>query len=469
MHSRRELLSRTIANAQRFERICFELAAIKAPSKKMKAIEVAAHFANGTGAGVYRSRELEAALSELAKMIASPIDPGKTDRSGVLHVMSTAFPWGGHTRVVERWIDLDGEKRSQSVVLTEQGTQPVPKLLNDVVTNAGGAIHRLRDKKSIETRAEELKSIALGYAFIVLHIHMHDIVPSLAFGLPSFPVPVIFYNHADHRFSVGMEVAHAVAETRSWGRALTGARRGIPNSKRLGIPLSIKETGSSTDQGFSRDQLSIPKEAKIAIASASQYKFQPFLDLNFFETVKKLLRRNNRIWVLLVGVSETFCRQQLIAAGCDAYDLQRVIPIRACDEAQFKSYLKAADVALDTLPENGCTAAMDYISNGLPVVSRKTFIGQMDYLIDQPEYVRTDDEFIDQVLGLMDANNDHKITAARQFENLNNDCRSEVFLGRLDDLYTSATVKNPVGLADGNLFHGFSDLDLFHTHRTTLI
>ncbi|WP_170561576.1 glycosyltransferase [Ruegeria atlantica] len=468
MHSRRELLSRTIANAQKFERICFELAAIKAPSKRMKAIEVAAHFANGTGAGVYRSRELEVALSELATTIGSPHDPGKSGRSGVLHVMSTAFPWGGHTRVVERWIGLDGGKRSQSVVLTEQGAQPVPKLLNDVVTNAGGKIHRLRDKKSIETRAHDLKSIALGFEFVVLHIHMHDIVPSLAFGMPSFPVPVIFYNHADHRFSVGMEVAHAVAETRSWGRVLTETRRGISNSKRLGIPLSIDETTSSTRQDFNRDQLSIPKEAKIAIASASQYKFQPFLDLNFFETIKKILRQNKQIWILLVGVSETFCRRQLIDAGCDSFDLQRVIPIPACDETEFKSYLKAADVALDTLPENGCTAAMDYISNGLPVVSRKTFIGQMDHLIDQPEYVRTDDEFTNQFLDLVDTKSDREAAAERQFESLCNDCRSEVFLDRLDSLYSSATIQKPVGVAEGNLFHGFSDLDLFHTHRTTL-
>lgn len=468
MHSRRELLSKSIANAQKFERMCFELAAIKTPSKRMKAIEVAAHFANGTGAGVYRSRELEAALSELAKTIRSPNTPGKAGRSGVLHVMSMAFPWGGHTRVVERWIDLDREKRPQSVVLTEQGTQPVPKLLRDVVANAGGTVHRLRDKKSFETRAQELKSIALGFEFIVLHIHMHDIVPSLAFGLPSFPVPVIFYNHADHRFSIGMEVAHAVAETRSWGRELTAFRRGISNSKRLGIPLSTTKSVSGTDQGFHRDHLSIPKEAKIAIASASQYKFQPFLDLNFFETITKLIRRNRCIWVLLIGASEAFCRQQLIDAGCDAIDLHRVIPIHACDELQFKSYLKAADIALDTLPENGCTAAMDYISNGLPVVSRKTFIGQMDYLVDQPEYVRSDDAFVGKLLDLIEADTEREATAERQFESLIDDCSSEVFLGRLDDLYTSATNLQPIGPVDSNLFRGFSDLDLFHTDRTTL-
>ncbi|MES0862927.1 hypothetical protein ABLN87_11260 [Ruegeria sp. SCPT10] len=466
MPSRVELLSRTFANAQRFERLCFELEGLKKPTQKMKAVEAAAHFANGTGAGVYRSEKLEAALSDLSANLERPSLSRKTRRSGVLHVMSCAFPWGGHTRVVERWMKLDGKERSQSVALTEQGLQPVPKNLREAAASVGGSIFRLPRDKPIRDRALQLRSLALEFEYVVLHIHMHDIVPSLAFGECSFPVPVIFYNHADHRFSVGFEVACAVAETRSWGQELSKLRRGILDSQRLGIPLNPDRDAVREETNAIRDRLSLPKEAKIGIASASEYKFKPFLELNLFETINKILQRNQRVWFLLVGLSKSFCHQQLQDVGGRAAEVQRVVPIPVCDETQFRSYMKAADVALDTLPENGCTTAIDYISHGLPVVSRQTFIGQMDFLVKQREYIRSDEELVDNFLSLVESEADRKSTAARQFESLSVDCGGEVFLDRLNTLYCAALTRNPIGPSRDSRFFGFSDLDLFHTDRS---
>src|SRR6516164_1171995 len=78
----------------------------------------------------------------------------------VLHVMSEASSIGGHTRLVWRWIRRD-TGRSHSVVMTNQGKQPVPRPLAEAAHATGGNVHLLDELTTdILWRARRLRDHA---------------------------------------------------------------------------------------------------------------------------------------------------------------------------------------------------------------------------------------------------------------------------------------------------------------------
>jgi len=80
--------------------------------------QIAAHYAWHNHPGLFASPSLEALLRSLARMLPNPV-PASPRTAGVLHVLTTALPVGGHTRLVWQWIRNDPERR-HSVVLTGQ-------------------------------------------------------------------------------------------------------------------------------------------------------------------------------------------------------------------------------------------------------------------------------------------------------------------------------------------------------------
>ena len=50
---------------------------------------------------------------------------------------------------------------------------------------------------------------------VILHVHMYDVLPILAFANGDFNRPVMFYNHADHLFWLGASISDLVVNFRS--------------------------------------------------------------------------------------------------------------------------------------------------------------------------------------------------------------------------------------------------------------
>lgn len=73
---------------------------------------------------------------------------------------------------------------------------------------------------------------------VVLHIHPHDPVAPLAFGVAGAS-PVIFLNHADHAFTIGMSATDLIADLREAGQKLGRERRNVTQSCLLPIPLNL--------------------------------------------------------------------------------------------------------------------------------------------------------------------------------------------------------------------------------------
>ena len=106
-------------------------------------IQHAVNFAVQNDTGCFCSPEIEAKLCAIAQDLPehnekSPLSPGT-----ILHVMTTAYRRGGHTRVVERWIANSPPEETHSVVLINQEPKHFPFLLEELVTAHGGRLLQL--------------------------------------------------------------------------------------------------------------------------------------------------------------------------------------------------------------------------------------------------------------------------------------------------------------------------------------
>ena len=92
----------------------FETMVAKATSastleRRMELAQNAVWYAAYHGTGYYASPKLERIFLEAARRI--PQVPCKPQKNTVLHVMTQAYGRGGHTRVVQRWINMSNEKK----------------------------------------------------------------------------------------------------------------------------------------------------------------------------------------------------------------------------------------------------------------------------------------------------------------------------------------------------------------------
>ena len=105
--------------------------------------------------------------------------------------MSEAYHTGGHTRVVERWIEAD-DKRKYSLVMTRKSPSELPSRLVAAVERSGGRIVELDSETDFIKRGLALRKIAASFETVVLHTHMDDPIPLIAFGSDDFKRPVGF-------------------------------------------------------------------------------------------------------------------------------------------------------------------------------------------------------------------------------------------------------------------------------------
>jgi hypothetical protein len=462
MHSRRQLYERTVANRVWFQKALSDATlSAKTDHDQLVALEVAARFAAGTGTGLLRSSYLEQSLNRFASKFKTTRPPS---RRGVLHVFSTPYEAGGHTRVVERWILSDKFSVEHSIVVTEPVTREISVGLTRAVAGAGGQVFIMDLKQDVLERAFFLRSLAQRFDFVILHTHMHDVVPTIAFGVESFEVPVIFFNHADHRFSVGMSIASLIAETRSWGAKRSAMCRGIANPFVLGIPSATPNSVEAVVcRGAIRDELGIPRSSRVVICSAAPHKFMPYASWNVFALLERLLRSSPDVWILLAGLERNSFRSMSGEALRSRECFRRLVFLPVVPETEFRRYVSCADFGIDTIPEGGCTTLIDYINSGVPVVCHAPVTSQMDYLVDTADYVLTEDAFIDRCGALVESDVHRNVRLQSQKSALLEE--TQRFPDRLRRMYELSRSSPKIGFQKHDVSM-VSDVDLLLTQQS---
>jgi hypothetical protein len=304
---------------------------------------------------------LERVALSLAETLAGPewLPRGEGPRRW-LHVVTAAYETGGHTAFLRRWMGNDRSGDSQTVVLT--GSAAVPRALQEAVERRGGGVVLLGGEGIVE-RAKALRMAASEADVVVLHHHMWDVVPTIAFGMAGGP-PVLTVNHADHTFWVGAGVTDLAVNLRPVSAEFNRQYRSIDRNAELPIPLD-PPPGVATRAALRatiRHSLGIPPEAVVFVTVGAAFKYVPIGELDFPAVAARLLDRLPQAYLITVGPSGD--RPE----WSKHVQVQSPRMIVLGQRRDVAAYYAAADIYVEGFPFDSATALFEAALAGLPVV-----------------------------------------------------------------------------------------------------
>ncbi len=327
---------------------------------------LAARSADSFGCGLLASRRLEEIGLALATRIALPAPAPRqsnSPRRRWLHVVSIAQAVGGHSTMLRRWLENDDSGDEHHIALTFTADLAVPELSRAVAAR-GGAVTALGGIPGLMKRAGTLRQLAWREADrIVLHIHMWDVIPLIAFGVPGGP-PVLILNHADHTFWVGAAIADRIVNLRPAGEDLTVRLRGVARNLALPIPLDgpTHAAAAAAERHAIRGKLGIPPSAVVYLTIGSAFKYLPVGSLDFLAMTRRLLSALPDAYLVAVGPGRDSpgWEEAVRAVG------GRLIPVGS--QYPVTGYHAIADIYLEGFPFDSATALLEAALAGLPAV-----------------------------------------------------------------------------------------------------
>jgi len=276
----------------------------------------------------------------------------------VLHVATTVYGTGGHTRLLENWVKTD-EGSVHSVMLLDQGDEPVRAALIERIRASGGDVVIVQAGTTLLERARVLRRVARsGYDVVVLHHHPNDVTPLVAFATAGGP-PIAVMNHADHVFWLGVSVADLVVEYRDFGAELSRERRETRLSLTFPLPLDIE--GSTPTREEARDRLGIPESEIMLLTMGAPAKYMPTRRHRFFKAAAKVLEQRGNARLYVIGVGE----QNVDVLDITIHDHIKLLGI----VGETSDYEAAADLYLEGFPFGSYTALLQTAARGVcPVV-----------------------------------------------------------------------------------------------------
>jgi hypothetical protein len=257
---------------------------------------------------------------------------------------------------------MDKSQDQHSLAITFQDAPELPQPMHEAVLSKDGNIRVLGGVKSLTERARHLREIAWQEAdVVVLHTHMWDVLPVIAFGVPGGP-PVFLLNHADHTFWVGASVADSVIHLRQSGQDIAEKWRGVDRHSYLPIPLPMPSSRDSHIDGAIRKELGIPEQAPVFLTVGSHFKYLAICEVNFLDTACRLLKKVPNSYLIAVGPSADHDDWHAARAETNG----KLIAVGPKHE--LAGYFAAADVYLEGFPFGSLTALLEAGLAGLSCV-----------------------------------------------------------------------------------------------------
>lgn len=367
--------------------------------KAMLAAMRSADQAHHSHPGFFTSPRLESILRIVAErlnvQVANPfaaIPAKNSDKQNILHVLSQGYAAGGHTKTLERWILMDAPSVHSIIVTLNSATNP-PWLAFAAMQSGGWYFTLDTAGLSFGQRAKSLRNIAGMWAdVVVLHIHPHDPIPPVAFGVASGP-PVIFVNHADQAFTLGLAAADLVVEHRNCGQSVTRAGRGIRASQLLPIPL---DTPVALDnKQLAKKALGISEDHCVFLTVAQPYQIVPCGEYNFADLLTEISGRHRNATMLVVGPAEA---GEWARLNSDSNGRIRAMG----SQGDLRPYYSAADIYLDCVPLGSPAQALEAGALGIPVVGLATAIAEQLSGDIEPGSIQTHFDSREELLGVID-------------------------------------------------------------------
>jgi hypothetical protein len=408
---------------------------------KIQLLSNAASFASNQICGKFNSKKIEDELLKISqKHILETNQEPKTN--SFLHVFTECYVTGGHTRVCERWIKYSSDEEIHSVVLINQQSE-IPEFLKEVVNQKSGEFIIQQRGNSYLKKALDLRELASKYEKIILHVHMNDIVPIIAFGTNKFKRPIIFFNHADHLFWLGVSISDQVVNLRNFAKDFNIRYRDTKNN--FVIPLPIDEAHKIKDENKidkTKLELGFKESSKIVLTIASSWKFRPFGKYNFAEMAIELVSKDKDISVLAIGpnLNEEFWNSAFKNSG------GRIKAIGNIPNDEVEKYLSIADMAIDSFPISSFTALLDVAKYGVPCLSIKTPLNEMEAFRESKIYCNNQKDLVEKTLRIIKEKNQSDL-----LNFLSNHHFKDPFKKNLQKLYEATPLEHTI--------HDFRDDD----------
>lgn len=366
--------------------------------------KILARFATIHYSGTLYSKIAEESLNTIAGLIEDQdirkqqVQRDTSAPRKILHVLTAASGGGGHTRLAKNWILNASSEEEHSLLLLTQEEAESPTWLREEVISRGGKIHSFKKIVGDMGKARELRRLSDSYDYIVLHISMEDPIGNLAFGYIGCKTKIIYLNHADHLFWLGISVVGAIAEIRTAGKEISILKRDSRKSFVLDIPLALPKDNTITI-AQARDTLQIDPNDIILLSVGSSYKFKPDANVNFIKMALRLIEEcpvNTKLIVIGPSMDEPQWKDANIKSG------GKIIPLGYISK-NLDLYQIACDVYLDCYPLSSLTAVLEPIMLGKKIV-RLDYgpIENVDSLLNDEITAKTEDEYIEKVLYFID-------------------------------------------------------------------
>lgn len=331
--------------------------------------------------GYYVSSVLEKFFVDFAQSIKVDLSDIQYKKNSILHVLTCGYKTGGHTRVIERWIENAPANQIHSVIQLKPNRSNLIALENSVKSKNGEFVS-LDNSLSVREKAIELRKMAMQYEYIILHTHMEDPIATIAFGSNDFTRPVLLYNHASHHPWIGKSIADLVLDIEK-DDPVTKEKRGITNTYFLGVP-AMEISMNVPNKKEIREKLGLPTNKKIIVTCGSAARYVSIQGRHFLDYLIEIMDDHTCCYVIGVKPKNREWKSRIKKSGKDI----KLLGYINFNEG-FLDYLKSADLYLDSYPLCGGTATIDAISSGTPILSLKSVYPQFDYLTKTQAYCKT--------------------------------------------------------------------------------
>ena len=360
------------------------------------AFEAAQYAVNHT-TDIFSSEIIESAFRELASQYNVELSDSVNEDT-ILHIATETYSIGGHTRCIERWIELLPEYKHSCVILRQK--EKVPTLLHEFIDGSGGELVLFDIEANILQKSLKLRKFASSFQYIILHTHMDDPIALVAFGTEEFKRPIVFFNHADHAFWLGVSISDYVADLNAYRNSISIEKRGVINSSVLGIPVDDTKI-LKIEKIDARKKLDIKVNKKVIFSSGSPNKYDPLDSPNFYDIVNNLVKKDKDIIFYIAGADEKSIFWPKLK---EKWPDNLFLTGRLDYKSEYPLYLAAADLVIDSYPVGGETSMIDAVKVGKPILTLNEVMAA-DFCVNSEACCHTFEELIEKAFNILNDNN----------------------------------------------------------------
>ncbi|MGK0212188.1 MAG: hypothetical protein ACI9D4_002531 [Polaribacter sp.] len=357
----------------------------------------------------------------------------------ILHVVTQVYKTGGHTKLLKNWIDID-TINNHSVVSTSMEFGDLKRVMS---------FHELSEVKkyyltgTLINKSVQLRTLASKFDKIILHIHQYDVIPNLSFSDFKHKKNIIFLNHADHIFWLGVSIFNVLAQIRENNIELDILRRGVNNCQLyLPIPLKDLEIKNKSSKVILKKELNLSEDSIVLLSVASAYKFKPIDNKNYFSDIIEILNLNKKLILFVIGVK-----------GNENFTIKHPQIKYLGVVRNIEKYELIADVYIENYPLASFTSMLQFMKKQIPVhlmYEPNDSIRFFSKDNEQFKYSKNKLEWKKRLLNLIKNKNEiRKKIIVNQNNYLKQNNSSAAWLVRLNIIYEA---KDEVNIFKKNLF-----------------